>query len=318
MGARRLAQKEWDVVVVGSATTDFVVRAGELPDAGGAEEGDTFLDAVGGKGANLAVAAARLGARAAFVGCVGADARGERVVERLGAEGVDVRCVARDPDTATAAVVIHVDRHGQTRSVRAAGAAERLSWADVERARGLLRQARVVACVRTVPDAALQAAAEIARAAGAEVYLDVAMPRRPEDELLRACDLVRANAREAEVASGVRVSGERSAREAAEALRARGARTALVAASGGDGVLSTAGWQWLPKVDVEVVDTTGAGDAFGGALCAELACGTALEDAVVVANAAAALATTKLGGMDALPRREDVFRLRRELAERVR
>ena len=307
-------RREWDVVVVGSAAADVVVRSAILPCPGDAEEGGEFLETVGGKGANLAVAAARLGARVAFVGCVGADARGDRVLARLTAEGVDVGHVVRDADASTAVVVIQVDWRGETQSVRVAGAAARLSWADVERARALLRRARVVACVRTVPEEAVQVAAALGREAGAEVYLDVAVPSRVGDDLLRLVDIVRANAREAECVTGTRVESARSARQAAEALCARGARVAVVGTSGGNGVLSPDGWVWLPTLAVDVVDTTGAGDAFGGALAAELADGAPLADAAVAAHVASAFATTKLGGMDALPKRDEISELHRTFA----
>ena len=314
---RRRAPREWDVVVVGSAGTDFVVRGFTLPTAGEAEEGETFLQTVGGKGANLAVAAARVGARVAFVGCVGADARGDQVLERLQGEGVDVRHVVRDPDAPTAAVVIQVDERGRTQSVRAAGAAAQLSWADVARARGLLQSARIVACVRTLPDAVLVAAATLARSEGAEVYLDVAWPGPISDELLRLSDVCRANAREAEAVTRTRVEDERSARVAAAALTARGARVAVVSAPDGNGVLAPAGWSWLPTLAVDVVDTTGAGDAFGGVLASELARGALLEEAVAMGHAAAALTTTRLGGMPSLPQREEITELCRKLAASV-
>ena len=317
MRGRRRTPPEWDVVVVGSAGTDFVVRGPALPTAGEAEEGDTFLESVGGKGANLAVAAARVGARVAFVGCVGTDARGDRVLERLQSEGVDVSQVVRDPHVATAAVVVQVDGRGGTQSVRAAGAAAQLSWADVERARGLLRRARVVACVRMLPDAVLVAAATLARSEGAEVYLDLAWPGPVTDELLRLSDVCRASAREAEAATRTRVEDEHSARVAAAALTARGARVAVVSASDGNGVLAPAGWSWRPALAVDVVDTTGAGDAFGGAFAAELARGVPLDEAVTMAHAAAALTTTRLGGMPALPGREEITALCRRFAASV-
>jgi ribokinase len=300
---------DFDVVVVGGANSDYLVRGKTLPKPGTTIEGEEFQEAAGGKGANQAVAAARLGAKVAFVGRVGADPRGQAILSKLKDEHVDVREVSVDANAPTGVALVMVDGDGEKQIMTAPGANRRLSAKDISRAAGVISNGRVVLLQLEVSMLAVEAAVRIAKAAGAKVVLDPAPARELADDLLRNVEVIRPNAAEAEVISGVRVTDEQTALQAAENLIRRGVRAAIIGAPGGNLLVSTNEELWLPHVEVDVVDATGAGDAFAAALAVCLARGEDLAAAVRFANAAAALKATKLGAQAGLPRRDEVDRL---------
>jgi ribokinase len=299
-----------DIAVVGGANMDYLARGPRLPTPGDTVQGSEFQEAPGGKGANQAIAAARLGARVAFVARVGQDAPGDAVCERLAAEGVDARYVARDRDSPTGVAVIHVDARGEKQILTAPGANRRLGVSDVQLAAPAIRSARVVLMQLEPPVATVTAAAELGRSAGALVMLDPAPPAELPEELFGMLDVIRPNAGEAEALTGVEVADQRTARDAARRLLERGVGTAVVqAGSEGDLMVWGGGECWLPRIPVKSVDATGAGDAFAAAFAVMLAEGRALPEAGRFASGAAALTTTKLGAQAALPRREEVLAL---------
>jgi ribokinase len=298
-----------DVVVIGGMNTDFLVRGKALPKVGSTIDGEQFQEAPGGKGANQAVAAARLGASVALVGRVGSDERGRRIREKLRAEGVDAHQVSIDPTAATGVALVMVDAAGEKQIMTAPGANLHLTPQDIMRAGALIANARVVLLQLEVPLPAVETAVRLARAAGARVILDPAPPRQLSEDLLRDVHVIRPNAAEAEVLTGVEVIDERTARKAAHSLLHRGVGAAVVAAPGGNLLASPDDERWLPHWEVQVIDATGAGDAFAAALAVCIAGGEALASAARFASAAAALKTTKLGAQAGLPRREEISRL---------
>lgn len=298
------------IVVVGGASIDYAGGGAELPSAGESVDAGRFHRGPGGKGANAAVAAARLGARVTLVSCVGADAEGDHLVSHLQASGVDTRFVRRDPREPTAATVIQVDARGRKQTLSRAGAVRRLSAGDVESAANVIGQAHVLLLQLEVPLACVTEAVRLARHAGTRVILDPAPARELPDSLLAAVDLICPNALEAEALTGIPVRDRPSALRAADRLLQRGCATAAVeAGDAGKLVKWTGGEIWLPRLQVEVVDTTGAGDAFAAAIAVRLGEGCALEDAARFANAAAALAVTGFGAQTALPERGAVSSL---------
>lgn len=292
---------------------DFLVQGASLPAAGSTVSGDRFQEAAGGKGANQAVAAARLGARVALVARVGADERGRAIVTALESEGVDVREVTFEPDDHTGVALVMVDAEGRKQIMTAPGANRRLAVEHVAQASGLLSKARVVLLQFEVPLDAVEAAIRIAHAAGARVVLDPAPPLAPadrlSDELLRNVDVIRPNAAEAEALTDIRVTDRMSAKRAAADLVRRGVGAAIVGASGGNLLLSSDDEEWLPHVRVKAVDETGAGDAFAAAIAVCLSREATLRDAARFASAAAAAKTRKLGAQAGLPTREEVLQL---------
>ncbi|MCP3137684.1 ribokinase [Pyxidicoccus xibeiensis] len=295
-----------DIVVVGGINTDFLVQGSRLPGPGEHAEGHLFLEGLGGKGANGAVGAARLGARVALVGRVGMDARGRALLEQLEGEGVDTGAVVRDPGATTGVSLEMVDEEGGTQSLGAPGANRRLTRDDVLRAEERISLARVLLVQLEVPLEAVSAAVHIARAAGLRVVLDPAPARELSEDLLEAVHVIRPNADEARVLTGVDVVDRTSARRAAENLLRRGVGAAVVAAPGGSLVLSSEGELWLPDRRVELADTTGAGDAFSAALAVAFSEGKTLAEAARFAHEASALATMRLGAFGGLPTRDQV------------
>jgi ribokinase len=302
----RVSNADFDVVVIGGANTDFMVRGAALPGPGVTLDGEVFQEAPGGKGANQAVAAARLGARVAFVGRVGSDERGGKLLDQLAAEGVDVRAVSVDPEVETGVALIMVDARGEKQIMTAPGANHRFSAQHATEATEIIARAHVVLLQLELPLPAVETAASLARAAGARVLLDPAPPRPLMEELLRDVHVIRPNAAEAEVLTGVQITDPGAARLAASNLLRRGVGAAIVGAPGGSLLLTPEGELWLPHYLVHAVDSTGAGDAFAAALAVCLARGDELRVAARFANASAALQTTRLGAQAGLPTRDQV------------
>jgi len=295
-----------DVLVIGGANTDFLVRGPQLPRPSETIEGETFYSGPGGKGANQAVAAARLGARVAFVGRVGADARGSELVSALAAEGIDVSHVTHDPLGLTGVALVMVDGRGRKQILTAPGANLLVSPRDVTAAEGLFARAKVVLLQLEVPLEAVEAAVRLANAAGARVVLDPAPPRELPDALLAGVHVIRPNFAEAEALTGVKIHDRACAARAGRDLLARGVRYAVVGAPGGNLLVAENRERWFEELEIEPVDATGAGDAMAGALAAELAAGRGIEDALTLATAAAAFKTTRLGAQPGLPRRKEL------------
>jgi ribokinase len=297
------------VVVVGSVNVDLVVSVARLPRAGETVAGGAFARHGGGKGANQAVAAARLGAQVAIVGAVGADELGDEALAELAGEGIDVDHVARLEGVPTGVAAIVVDESGENQIAVASGANAQLDASAVERALTALLATKpresdplgfgVVLLVNEVPEAAVAAGVRAAHAAGWLAVLNPAPARSGAD---LGGVLLTPNADEAR-----ELAGEQDVEAAARVLAERTGAAVLVTL-GADGALLLDGGdaKRLPAPPVDVVDTTGAGDTVNGALAAELAAGRPLPEAVRFALAAAALSTTAAGARTGMPRRDEV------------
>ena len=308
-------RQDWDIVVVGGCNYDYLVRGFKLPTAGETAQGSEFQEAPGGKGANQAIGAARIGARVSFIARVGDDARGEACLQRLREEKVDVEGVVRDAASHTGLALIMVEEKGRKQIMTAPGANHRLTVENVHSQQGRLRAAKVALAQLEVPLEAVTTAFQLCRAARATTVLDPAPAVPLSDDLLSLVNVIRPNATEAEILTGINVKDRSSASRAARTLMQRGVNAAIVQA-GDDGDLAVwaDGEQWLPKLKVKSVDATGAGDAFAAALAVQLADKKSLAQAAIFANAAAALATTKLGAQAGLPTRAAVEELLGSLA----
>ena len=294
------------VLVIGSLNMDLVVRVPRAPGAGETLAAHGFTTNPGGKGANQAVACARLGAAVGMVGRVGGDAFGAALRGALEADGIDVRHVATAGEASGIAVVT-VDDAGENRIAIVAGANARLGVADVEAIAADIAAAPLLLLQFEVPLATVVRAAQIARAAGRRVVLNPAPARALPDALWPAVDLLVVNETEAAMLAGAVVDGVAAARDAALALRRRGpARVVVTLGRDGAVVADAAGCRRFHALAVEAVDTTAAGDTFIGALCAGLADGMTLDAAIALGIRAAALCVTRPGAQASIPHRHEL------------
>jgi ribokinase len=293
------------VIVVGSSNTDMIVRAERLPLPGETVLGGDFVTAAGGKGANQAVAAARVGAQVTFVARVGGDMFGQQALENFRREGLDLTYLVQDPDAPSGVALIVVGPGGKNIIAVAPGANSRLSPADVAAAQPAHNQARVLLLQLEIPLATVRAAAEAGRAAGLTVMLNPAPAQPLPDDLLRIVDWLTPNESEAAL-----LAGTPEPEAAAAALLERGVGGVIVTLGEAGALVAPAHgpMQRVPGFQVEAMDTTGAGDAFVGGLAAALARGEALEVAVRYAHAVAAISVTRVGAQPSLPSGEEVER----------
>ncbi|MCC7362603.1 MAG: ribokinase [Anaerolineales bacterium] len=291
------------IVVIGSSNTDLIVRASRLPAAGETVLGGDLATAAGGKGANQAVAAVRLGAPVSFVACLGPDMFGQQAAAALAAEGLDLTYLVRDPAAPSGVALIVVDDAGQNLIAVAPGANSRLTPAAVAAAQPALAAARVLLLQLEIPLDTVLAAARAGRAAGLTVSLNPAPAQPLPAELYPLLDFLTPNEHEAQTLTGLADPAA-----AADALLARGVR-AVIVTLGAQGVLVATrpgAPERLPAFQVQAVDTTAAGDAFNGGLAVALARGDELPDAVRYAQAVGALAVTRAGAQPSLPTAAEV------------
>jgi ribokinase len=297
-----------EVVVVGSSNMDLIAYAPRLPAPGETLMGARFQTGYGGKGANQAVAAARLGASVAMVARVGGDVFGADMLANFAAQGIDVSHVLRTDGVSSGVAPIAVDDAGRNAIIVVPGANALLTPADVDAAAPMIRGARVLLCQLEVPLETSLRALTIARAAGVVTILNPApAPESLPDDLLRVSDLVCPNESEATAISGIPVTDTVSAEAAGRALLARGAQAAIVTLGAAGCLYVSASETWAaaaPKVTA--IDTTGAGDCFLGSLAFFLARGAGLREAAARTAAVAALSVQRPGTQSSYPRAVDL------------
>ena len=295
------------VFVVGSINQDFVLRVERRP-----EPGETVTDAElslfpGGKGANQAIAAARLGAEVMMLGRVGEDAFGQDLVKNLRDNGVYTSCIEAIPDAPTGSAFITVTPDGENAIVVSPGANRRFGPKEVETASEDLRQTWVLVAQLEVDVDAVETAARIAADNGGRFLLNLAPPREVSDTLLRLSDPLVVNEHEARFLLG---EDERDPEGSARGLLELGPSSVVLTSGAAGAILATGELtRHFPALEVEVVDTTGAGDAFVGALATRLSEGAPLEEAVPYAVLAGAVAVTYEGAQGSLPTPEDIEKL---------
>ncbi|MDE0012783.1 MAG: ribokinase [Candidatus Poribacteria bacterium] len=299
------------VTVVGSLNIDLVCHATKRPDKGETLIGDAFDIFTGGKGFNQATAAARLGAEVTLIGSVGADSFGEMLLIATENEHIDSRFVRKRTDTGTGVATIVVEPDGDNSIIVVPRANMALTTTDIDAAADCISDADVLLLQLETPIAASEHAAAIAKAHGTTVILNPAPAQPLPDSLLASVDILTPNQSETEFLSGIQVSNDEDARNAAEVLRARMVDTttsAVVLTLGEQGalILTSRTSERIPAFSVDAVDTTGAGDAFCGALATALASGETLGEAIALANAAGAVAVTVIGATPSMPTRAKV------------
>ena len=295
------------IIVVGSLNMDLVVRAPHMPAPGETIIGSDFRTIPGGKGANQAVAAAKLGAQVSMVGRVGDDDFGRAQLRNLGQLGIDTRYITVDPDAATGIALITLDASGQNSIVIAAGANMHLTVADIDAAQEIIAQADVLVCQLESPLEAVEHAIALAHSCGVKVILNPAPARKLSPETLSKVDFLIPNESETAILTGMEVTDVPSAKKAADHLRQQGVGIVILTlGEKGALLVGPSEEMYIPAYEVEVVDTTAAGDAFVGGFAVALAEGENLANAVRFANAAGALTVTRLGAQPSLPTRKEV------------
>jgi ribokinase len=299
-----------EICVVGGINMDLVVQVPHIPRPGETVHGGAVSRFPGGKGANQAVAASRLGASVGVVGQVGMDAFGAELLDTLAAAGVETSAVWRVSGTATGVALISVASDGQNAIVVAPGA--NMAWeesavAGIERA---VAECRLLVLNLEAPPAVIAAAIRAAKRGGARVILNPAPYRSGDEACFGEVDVLVPNQVEAASYAGVDPDAVTDWGTVGQRLRQLGPRAVIITLGGeGSAIIDSAGTTYVPGFSVPVVDTTAAGDAFVGGLAAALLRELPLHDAVRFANACGAMAVTRAGAQPSLPRREEIEHL---------
>ena len=308
------SQLKSKIVVLGSISMDFIARAPRLPKTGETVIAGSFVQMQGGKGANQAVACARLGAEVAIIGRVGADAFGDALLESLAADAIDTRPVARDDAAPTGVALIGVDETtGDNSIIVAPGANSRVSVADVKAAGARIEQADAVVCSLEVPMECVEAAAALSARHGVRFILNPSpVPSHPlSNVLLQAASVLVLNEHEAALLAPQRSSEETEYSSARRLLKqiagsvvvTLGERGALAFEPNGPEVGRA---MERARLKLPVIDTVGAGDCFTAGLAVGLAEGQRLTDAMRLATAAAGISVTRAGAQSSMPTRDEV------------
>lgn len=291
------------VIVFGSINIDLVAKVPRLPIPGETLLGNSFSTVPGGKGANQAVAVARLGIPTTLVGRVGKDNFGQELLQNLEKDHVQIDGVLIDESVNSGVAVIAVDESGENHIIVIPGANGNVNQEDVERLIEQLPTATVLLLQLEIPLSAVQKAAQAAQEFGVKVIFDPAPARTVPSELYPLIDIITPNAVEAGQLVGFEVNNQETAQKAAAELQQRGVNTVIIKL-GAQGVFCAAAETFfIPAFSVQAVDTVAAGDAFNGGLAAALALGHSLREAVVWGAAAGAIAATMPGAQSSLPNR---------------
>jgi ribokinase len=290
------------IVVVGSSNMDLVVKSHRIPSKGETILGGDFIMTPGGKGANQAVAAAKLGAEVYFVAKLGDDIFGRQSLSNFQKVSVHTEYIEQTKEAPSGVALITVDDTGDNVIVVAPGANLKLSPEDVKKAQSAITSSGAVATQLEVPLETVEFTARLANDAGVPFILDPAPAQKLSDEFLGMVDVLTPNETEAEILTGIKVTDENSAMIAAKDLLGRGVKAVILTMGSKGFVLATKdGAQFVPSVKVDAVDATAAGDAFTGSLAVGLAQGKNLKDSALFANYVAALSVTKMGAQSSMP-----------------
>ena len=298
------------VTVVGSFMYDLVATAPRRPKTGETLIGDSFGMFLGGKGSNQAIAASRTGASVTMVGRLGNDLFGDQFLEKLSEEGINTDFVVQDTKNGTGVGMPLIDSSGQNSIVIIPQANMALTVKNIDKAESVIADSDVLVLQCEVPMEANKRAAEIANKNDTLVILNPAPACEIPDAILSLTDLLTPNESETEILTGMPTHSNEQAIEAAHNLLSKGIETVILTlGSRGSFLLTEKMDKLIPAYSVNVIDTTAAGDAYCGALAASLAQGAHIEEAVKIANAAGALAVTKLGAEPSLPTKKAIDQL---------
>lgn len=296
------------LTVIGSINADHVVSVPHFAKPGETVLGHNYRIAFGGKGANQAVAAARLGAKVTFVGCIGNDDIGKSMKAAFAQDGIDTRLIEQIEQQMTGIAMIQVAENGENSIVIAAGANGCLNSAIIKQNLDEILSSDCLLMQLETPIEAVQQAAILAKQAGVQVVLNPAPAQALSDELLRHIDIITPNETEAEILTQVQVTDEQSAAKAAAVFHQKGIATVLITL-GSKGVYYSQNnqGQIIAGFRVQAVDTTAAGDTFNGGLVSALLDGLPMDQAIRFAHAAAAISVTRQGAQPSIPTKQEAL-----------
>ncbi|MCB8994139.1 MAG: ribokinase [Bacteroidales bacterium] len=296
------------IIVIGSCNTDMVIKADRLPIPGETVIGGTFLMNPGGKGANQAVAAARMGGTVTFISKTGNDVFGKQSIELYKAEGINTRYIFSDPKNPSGVALITVDSAGENCIVVASGANASLCPADIESAKSEIESGDLVLMQLEIPIETVEYAADLAYKKGIPVILNPAPARALSEDLLKKLYMITPNKTEAEILSGIKVTNWDRARQAADVISAKGVDIVVITlGSLGAFIKENNNYHIVEAVKVKAADTTAAGDCFSGSLCVGLSEGLSVEDAVKLAARSSAITVTRMGAQSSIPFRKELM-----------
>jgi ribokinase len=295
------------IVVAGSSNTDMVIKTKHIPAPGETVLGGTFFMNAGGKGANQAVAAARLGGNVIFICKIGDDVFGRQAVQLFNSERINTNFVFTDPEYPSGVALITVDEHAENCIVVAPGANAALHSSDLRETIAVVEQADILLVQLEIPIKTVEYIVDIAASKKVKVVLNPAPACTLSDELLRNISIITPNESEAEMLTGVKVTDLNTAEQAARNLQDKGVKIVIVTlGAAGALLLHENTVSHIQGHKVEAVDTTAAGDIFNGALVVALAEGRPVQEAVNFACKAAAISVTRLGAQASAPYKEEL------------
>ncbi len=298
------------IYVIGSSNTDMVIKAETLPKPGETVLGGTFLMNAGGKGANQAVAAARLGGSVTFVANVGNDIFGKQAIQQFQREGIDVSFVTTDTVHPSGVALISVDQKGENSIVVAPGANSQLDIRKVENALHGIMSPAILLLQQEIPMETVEYILEYADSKNFQVILNPAPANKLNENVFKHIFLITPNESEAELLTGIEVSKVESAEKAADVLHAKGVKNVVITLGNKGAYLSSPGIRkMIAAPPVTAQDTTAAGDCFSGALAVAISEGVEIDKAVAFACKAAAISVTRMGAQSSLPKRNEVNEL---------
>jgi ribokinase len=299
--------QEKKITVVGSCNTDMVIKADRLPIPGETVLGGKFFMNPGGKGANQAVAAARMGGNVTLISKTGNDVFGKQSVMLYDNEHIQTDYIFSDPNNPSGVALITVDSNGENCIVVASGANANLCPADIDKAIPEIEQSYLVLMQLEIPIETVEYVAEIAVRKDIKVILNPAPARALSDKLLSKLFIIIPNRSEAEILSGIKVTDLEKARMAADIISAKGVNIVVITL-GSEGALIKEydQYHFVEAVKVDAVDTTAAGDVFCGTVCVGLAEGKTIIEAVKMAAKAAAITVTRMGAQSSIPYRSEI------------
>lgn len=290
------------ILVVGSSNTDMVIRAEHLPAPGETILGGVFFMNPGGKGANQAVSAARLGGNVTFICKTGNDIFGRQSVQLFEDEGINTKYLLSDPKNPSGVALITVDNEAENCIVVASGANAELSPSDLQKATQVIQESAIVLMQLEIPLETVNYVAKTAAEANVKVLLNPAPACELSEELLKNVSIITPNKTEAEMISGIQITDMDTAVLAAQAIKDKGVETVILTLGNkGALVLHNGVFTTIPALQVKAIDTTAAGDVFNGALAVALSEGKTVTEATAFACKAAAISVTRMGAQASAP-----------------